>query len=343
MKILYLRIALLLSLLFIPFVLQILRSQDDCPSMLERAETLFERGLIEEIPELLDECIRNGFTHEEKTRAQRLIILSYLFDNKISQAENAMIGFLRENPEYRIQPGDPAEFAFMFSNFSTRPAFSIAAFLGGNLTSATVVTSYGPYNPATDDNYFSLLPETQLGAGASVFLNNNLELNMEGIYSRNSFAHNIRYNFAEIYKRETHQKLEFPVSLTYDLPGGRLNPYLRAGASYGLILSAQTNYRLMYLNGNRDIFESNMLDIGEKRSQGTFSALIGAGVKFKIPRGHIFFDMRYYYGLTELVIPENRWDQETTFRYYYTDGDFITDNLSFSIGYRYLFYRITKM
>jgi hypothetical protein len=317
-------------------------SQDNCSSRLERAEILFEKGIIEEIPGLLADCIRSGFTSEEKDRAHKLIILAYVFDNKIPQAENAMGRFLRENPEYQIQPRDPAEFVSLYSNFRTRPSFTLGAFLGGNLTSTTMLTNYGPYNSATDESYFSLLPETQLGLGVSAFLAGKLELNLDGIYSRNSFIHNVHYSFAEVYKRETHQILEFPVSLTYDLPGGRIIPYLRAGISYGLILNAQTNYRLKYLDGNSDIIESEMINISQGRSSGTFRALIGTGAKFKIPRGHIFFDMRYYYGLTELVIPESRWDQESTFRYYYTEGDFITDNLSFSIGYRYLFYRISK-
>jgi hypothetical protein len=338
----YNRNAVFLSLLYLLFPTGLI-SQENCSSRLERAEILFERGVIEEIPGLLDDCIRSGFTSEEKDRAHKLVILAYIFDNNIPQAENAMNRFLRENPEYHIQPRDPAEFVSLYSNFRTRPSFTLGAFLGGNLTSTTMLTNYGPYNTATDESYFSILPETQLGLGVSAFLAGKLELNLEGIYSRNSFIHNVHYDFAEVYKRETHQILEFPVSVTYDLPGGRINPYLRAGASYGLILNAQTNYRLKYLDGNPEIIESEMINISKGRTSGTFRALIGAGARFKIPRGHIFFDVRYYYGLTELVIPERRWDQETTFRYYYTEGDFITDNLAISIGYRFLFYRITKM
>lgn len=336
----------LLTLLLL-FTSPHLKSQTACSLVLENAEKLFEQGIIEEIPSLLSECIKSGLNYAERERAQKLIILSYLFDNRIQQAENAMMEFLRTNPEYSIQSGDPAEFTSLFSRFRTFPYLSLGAFLGGNLTSATILTSYGPFDHNTDEGHYSPLPEMQIGAAAYIFLTNRLEIILEGIYSRNSFSYtNVQYGFAEIYRNETHQRIEIPLSISYDLPGERWHPYFRIGASYGLILTAHTNYRRSHLdNGSvtSSPLQSSNLDIIDRRNTSTLNGIMGAGIKYQINRGFLFFDLRYSYGLSQLVSTENRWDQEIVFRYYYADGDFVTDNLSFSLGYRYSFYKSRKI
>ncbi len=335
-------ISVILTLLLIA-VPHHLKSQGNCSSTLQRAETLFDQGIIEEIPSLLAGCIMDGFTGEERKRAQKLTILAYIFDNKISLAENTMISFLQDNPEYEVQPDDPSEFVSLLRNFRTFPYLSIGILMGGNLTSATMLATYGPFNPGFDENYFEIMPEIQAGAAVSIFLVESLELNIEGIYTRNSFAHNIQYPFAEVRKKETHQRIELPVSLSYDLPMGRTTPYIRIGAFYSHLLSARASYSVSNPETGPDIIDkSDNQNILDRRNSGMVKGILGAGIKYKIPAGQIFFDLRYSHGFTEPVNAGNRWDQETTFRYYHTDGDFQLDNLSFSIGYRYLFYRTKK-
>ncbi len=344
---LILKLLFLILLLYSPYAN--VKAQQDCLINLERAEKLFDQGIIEEIPELLTECLKSGFSARNKIRAQRLLILAYLFDNRVEEAETIMKDFLNDNPEYEIQPGDPAEFTTLFSSYRTYRHFSMGLFIGTNVTNAIMLEHYGPYNPDIDKGGFSMTtPEYLFGASANIFLTDNLELNIESIFSRNSFEfENLQYGFAEIYKKETLQRLEFPVSVSYDLLRNQWKPYLRLGASYGLILSASTNYRRSFLNTASEEsspipIESPELDIKDRRSNGTFNAILGGGIKYRIPRGYFFFDLRYSLGLSKLVNPETRWDQETIFQYYYADGNFQLDHFSFSIGYRYSFYKSVK-
>jgi hypothetical protein len=69
----------------------------------------------------------------------------------------------------------------------------------------------------------------------------------------------------------------------------------------------------------------------------------GAGLKYRIaPIGDLTMDLRYFYGLNNLVNPENRWNQETVFPFYHADGDFLMDYFTFSIGFRFSFYQTKK-
>lgn len=337
-------------ILFAVFITQQAESQDNCSSILEKAELLFDQGIIEDIPSLLEGCLEKGFNSQEKRRAQKLIILAYLFDNRVEEAENIMMNFLKENPAYEIQPDDPPEFTTLFAQFKTSPFLAIGASLGGNHTSATIVEQYGPFDPNTDKGEFLIiLPDFQIGVALNIFLTEKLELNFETIYARNRFSYrNLQYGFAEVFKTETHHRLEFPVAISYDLAAARKKwtPYLRFGASYGMILEAYASYKRDYINTGSEVFspvEATDVNIADRRNSDTFNAIVGGGMKYKIPRGYFFLDLTYSYGLSDLVNPQTRWDQETVFRFYYADSDFQLDYFSLSIGYRYSFIKATKL
>lgn len=322
-------------------------SQVNCTQILEEAEKLFDQGLIEDIPELLSGCLQRGFTPEEKMRARKLLILVYIFDNKPREAEDVMRRFLRENPEYEIQPDDPAEFTLLFSGFRTTPFMSIGAFLGSNFASATMLEPYGPYSTNLYEGRYGIAdPGFQAGAAVNILLAGRLELNLEGIYTINSFSYsNLQYGFADVYKKETHNRLEFPVSLSYTFGSGRWTPYVRIGGSYGLLMNAFSDYKRSYTDTEYLLFspiEELQINITERRNYNFLNAIAGAGIKYKIPRGHFYLDLRVFYGLSDLVIPEDRWSQDAVFTFYIADSDFHLDYLTFSIGYRYLFYRTTR-
>ncbi len=338
---------ILITALFLSFFCNPSQSQDNCSQILEEAELLFDQGIIEEVPELLSECLERGFSPEEKMRAQKLVILAYLFDNKTREAEDVMRSFLRDNPEYEAHPDDPAEFSLLLSEFRTIPFLSMGFFSGGNLSSASVLEHYGPYNPNRGEGQFAMKPPGfQAGGAINILLTSRLELNLEGIYTINSFSYsNLQYGFANVYMEETHQRVEFPVSFTFDLAANRCRPYLRIGGSYGLLMGAQSDYKRSYSGTGDAIFspvETLEVDISDRRNQDFLNAIAGIGVKFKIPRGHFYFDLRYFYGLSDLVNPDGRWSQDAVFSFYTADSDFHLDYMTFSIGYRYSFYRTKR-
>ena len=346
-RIINIKITLLTFVLLGLQFLSPVKSQENCTSILEEAEELFDQGFIEDIPDILDDCLKKGFSPQEKMRAQKLIILSYLFDNRVNDAERVMLNFLRKNPEYKVKPTDAAEFAALLSNFRTIPVVSAGAFIGGNLSFPGMIGQYGPYNPnAEAGSYLSLPADFQLGAGLNIFLSNSLELNLEGIFIRNSFTwSNLQYGFAQINIIETHQRFEFPLSLSINLGGNRIRPYLRLGGSYGILMNAVNNYKREFVNTGSAYYsplEAYNNDITERRKDYSISLTGGGGIKYKIPRGHFYLDVRYFYSLTDLVIPDNRWKDEMIYTYYTADNDFMLDYLALSAGLRYSFYKPKK-
>ena len=78
--------------------------QQDCIFKLQEAEKLYTQGLIEEIPQLLEPCIKRGLSKEDKLQAFKLVILSYLFDDNQQEAEREILNYIKQYPEYEITP-----------------------------------------------------------------------------------------------------------------------------------------------------------------------------------------------------------------------------------------------
>jgi len=79
-------------------------AQTDCVAKLDSAKMLFNSGQIEEIPSLLEPCLRIGFAKQDKIQAYLLLIQVYLFDTNREKAQQVMSEFLHSFPDYDIQP-----------------------------------------------------------------------------------------------------------------------------------------------------------------------------------------------------------------------------------------------
>ena len=59
----------LFTILVVVFFYSGLKAEDNCALTLENAQKMYDNGMIEKIPEMLANCIKNGFTSEERLQA----------------------------------------------------------------------------------------------------------------------------------------------------------------------------------------------------------------------------------------------------------------------------------
>jgi len=62
----------------------------NCTETLQQAQNMFTNGEMTAIPDLLDTCIIEGFTVEEKIQAYKLMVQVYIFENQIEKAEETI-------------------------------------------------------------------------------------------------------------------------------------------------------------------------------------------------------------------------------------------------------------
>ena len=351
-------VLLVLSLLLIPtghiYAQEEETSEGACAFTLREAQSLYDQGLIETIPDMLQGCIKDGFTKEERLNAYKLIILSYLFDDDQDMANEEMLAFLKRYPEYEITPTDPIEFTYLYNTYDTEHKLTYGVCFGGNMTHGFITEPFSVFdlNTASDQVYKPSGIGLSGGLRLNFLLATNLELSVEGIFNQNKFTNEqgTLFDFSTLAHTETHIRIDVPLTVTYDFPVGNLVPYLRAGGQMGYLLSAGWEGTRSYPDKTEiDPVSGGSLNVSILRKQINFWAVAGGGLKYKIPNGYVILDLRYNIGLTEQNDPaNNRYtasdDVQNLINYYlYTDDNFVLNNFIISLGYQRTLYRPKKI
>jgi hypothetical protein len=320
-------------------------AQSDCSKILQEARNLYDLGMIDQIPKMLAPCMQEGFTRSQKIEAYKLLILSYLFDDDQFDAEKTMTEFLKKYPEYEIMPNDPVEFIHLFETYRTTSEFSIGITAGLNLTNPRIIEPYSMLNNAKAEFSNATLSGYQFGLGAGRYVTERMMVNLDLqlVQHRYSFTDkdtlgdrpDESYTFEENLK-----KISLPVTVIYEINDGKLLYFIRAGASINYLLSVSG---LPSGINNKQPITGEITDMKTYRNTFYFNAIAGMGVHYKIPRGFISLDLRYNYGINNLVKSEKRFENTYLYsQFKYLDDDFSLHTFSFSIGYYFSFYNPKK-
>lgn len=254
------------------------KAQTSCVQNLRDARNAYDEGKLQALPELLTNCIENGFNKEEKVEALRLVTLSYLFNEDQQRAETAYLRLLKIDPEFRpSEESDPTELLILAENFDTDPKFFFGIKGGASY-------NFIQSQPEFVHNRQALgAYEFPIGISGGLFfqypINDKFSANLEAIYSfRNTFlsrpiGSTESSNFFTI--DETQQWIEFPLLVNYKLPW--VNKFLleaTGGPSFHYLLSSNLNTR----GSGTDL---NNLDMFSYRNQFNMSGILGMRANFK--------------------------------------------------------------
>lgn len=336
------KLLLILPILLLAFSTEIKAQEEDCSFTLTKAQKLFDAGTIEQIPKMLQPCIDQGFSEEDKLQAYKLIILSYLFDNNMKEAENAMLNFLNKYPEYEILPADPAEFIQLFNTYNTIPVASFGAVAGTNFSNIRAINLYGTDN--TKGTYSSTGFSFQAGLAYRRYLTPKFDLSIEGIYLQTSYQYaNPNLDAGkQLTFTETQSRIEIPLTTIYTpVKWGKFSPYVRAGFNTTYLLTDAATLL------NTDTYTSkpttNTGSMSDKRIPLQFWGILGGGIGFNFTKSCVMLDIRYNRGFN--MQNNNHYikadlDQQNVSGY--SENDFKMSDFFISLSYFYKFYKPEK-
>jgi hypothetical protein len=340
----------LLRLFCVVFILCVSRtasSQEtgNCAEKLRNAQLLFEKGQVDQIPSLLTDCIISGFTKDEEFSAFKLLIQTYLLDDRIEQADSAMTAFLKRNPEYKVSPTDHSGFTYLYNSFIVDPVVQIGLHAGTNFPFLTFLdenlTAGEPGKSVFRTNIANLL----LTAESRFRFNEKLELGIEAGYSRLKFTNKVDYlSFGVINYTEVQHRIEIPVSILYNLnSSGKFTPYGRAGAGIALNLRTNADVSLEMTDRNNPSDRTGeTLHRTDSRSPVDIFIQFGAGVKYKIPHGYLFAEMRSNFGIAQQNVRGGKTVDLLEYYYLWSDPGFRINAVGINAGYIYIFYKPFK-
>ena len=316
--------------------------ESDCALILVEAENLYESGIIDSIPSMLRECTNEGFDDEEQARAYKLLILTYLFEDYQEMAEFTMLKFLKKFPEYELKATDQVEFTYLYNSYQTIPVYSIGVIAGMNYSFVRIIDPYSSGSSLDYSGDYSVSGMGyQFGLQFERYINENINIDLGAFFVNRKFNYQItQLDFTTIDYDESQSVISVPLTGTYDFSYKFLDPFVRIGFGIDYIVGASSGVKRTFSDGAQDDLTGPDLDILNDRNALNYAAIVGGGLKYKTKKGYMLLDLRYHFGLNNIVNSESRYsDGEKTFYYNYTDDNFSLDNLYISVGYVFSFYK----
>ncbi len=342
--------SLLLILLSLRSLISCAQNTDvGCQETLDNANAEFEAGRFFGLPSILKPCLENGFTNEQKVRAYLLLTQAYLILDDHIAAEDSYLKLLKADPEYVASPEkDPIDVVYLSKKFTATPVFTPRVHLGSNASWRRVIREVNsdPYGAEISTRSY-LRPGFQVGAGIDWNLDDNWSLCTGLNFSTKSFSL-VRKGISaddELSIIENQVWLDVPFYLRYSKSIGKVRPFGYAGYSLNLLLNNRVSLngidRSPSQDNNQNPAEGPDESLVGKRNFLNSSVVAGGGLKYKIGKDFIYFDLRYMGGLTNLVKPDHNYYDESDramldndlAKYRWVSDFFRLDNLSLSVGY----------
>jgi hypothetical protein len=334
------------SLLLIYSAELISQETGTCAENLKNAQSFFEKGQVDSVALMLTECLKSGgFKKEEALTAYKLIIQTFLLNDEIEKADSAMFAFLKKYPEYILSPTDHSSFVYLFNGFKVKPVVQLAVHAGTNIPFMTFVTEHPTAGIPGSSKNSRNIGNLYLSVESKFKVAPKLEICVEAGLSQLKYINTISYlEFATTQYTETQLRLELPVSLTYDFAKfGKFTAYSRTGlgAAYSISVSSTASLTPVDRNniGSRT---GETLKRNDSRVPFDFFAQIGAGLKYKVPRGYFFAEVRTNMGMLEQNVPGGESVPLLEYYYLWRDPSFRLNDMNVNLGFTYIFYKPSK-
>lgn len=326
-------------------------SRMDCEQTLSMATEEFNSGRFYGIPAMLKPCIDGGFGREQRQRAYLLLAQTYLILDDPISAENSYLEILRANPEFEADTAlHPIDLVYLSKKFTADPIFSLFLRVGGNTSPVRVIHTINPWGSEISNDY-KLRLGVQVGGGVDWNITRELALTAEFNALTASYRKNqIRANQDELQYIGNQFWMMIPISVKYSDSKGKIRPYGYSGLAFQWLVSERgrvTSVKTDVINDGTpqsNTRESPVLTMTGFRNKVNYSFFVGGGVRYKRGLDYFFADLRYSFGLSNIVVPTSTYGQQTPMiELGHVDDFFRIDNLAISVGYVHPLYKPRKL
>jgi hypothetical protein len=318
--------------------------ENSCEEQLNAATAEFDAGRFHGVPAMLKPCIDKGFTREQRQRAFLLLTQTYLLLQDPIGADNSYLEVLRANPEFLADTArDQIDIVYLSKRFTAAPIFSIFGKIGGNIAPVNVIHTINPTGTPVRNDY-SVRVGFQFGGGVDWNITEKIALTGEVNYALTSYKKNqLKFPAGEPDEEifiDKQNWVSLPISIKYSDVRGDIRPYGYVGFAIHWLFNDK---------GQIDVFKrdesageapvireesSPSLNFNEYRNKINRSFFIGGGARYKLGINFLFAEMRYNFGLSNVVSETSTFDSDgPAVTYGHVDDYFKLDNLSLSVGF----------
>lgn len=348
---LYRRIVGLAMMCVLGFAAVAQKSDSDCEQNLATATEEFNAGRFYGVSAILKPCLDGGFSREQRQRANLLLVQTYLLLDDPVGAETSYLNMLWANPEFVTDPSrDPIDVVYLGKKFTADPIFSIFVKMGGNTSPVRVIHAINPTGSPDVRTNYTVKVGWQWGGGADWNIFRDVALTAEFNYISTTYRRDqVKFNLDTEQFVEKQSWLALPISIKYADTKGKVRPYGYVGMSLQWMLSVNGQITLL----KQDIIgeqttaipnESPAFSLLPYRNAFNQAFFLGGGVRYKIGLNFVFADLRYGFGMRNVVTPTTTFGSNTPMTEWgHVDDYFRLDNLALSVGYVKPLYQPRKL
>lgn len=315
-----------------------------CAGMIDESNKLYINGHYEKCIFVLEELLKAcRLSRSEKEDVLELLAKSYVEIKDQARATQVVEEMLKEFPHHELNESENFEsYNRLVKKYNVHPALSVGArnviiWLGYN-------SSPGPEGgtgsvPYSGGNYFF-----SYYGWAEYEFDKNISINGDLMWWTSYF--NKRY-FVEpnldLFYSENPVFVEIPIYAKKYFPvGAALKPYIAAGIGW-LYMTESTGYASKYDRDEKMNYWDDGIDVLNMRNRHNFEWIASAGLGYKIKNVRLFFDLRYYRGITSLTDPE-KGDVNELLRdeYHYIDQPLKMNKFETGVSISYTFINSVK-
>lgn len=322
-----------------------LQAQNTCTDQLKLAQRKFDDGLLDDIPQLLANCMKDGFTDEEKTNAYKLLIQTYLFSEKQDKADEVMMQFLKDFPSYVIAVNDPKEFVNLHSTYRTKPIFKIEFKLGTTFCMPKIVEQYG----TSDLN--SVKPTYKAKAGFNVELNylnklyKNFDYSIGASLTISTFDYkNNPTSYSTVSGTFTSWYVGLPIACRYNYKYKGINFFAKIGIEPVYLLKSSASFTRKDNIITRQEPFTGTEDLLNMQKKIDIRPLIAIGTSFKLQEWWLNVAAGFKFSTIVQADKNKRYSNETlASKYFYVQDDLLFNQTYLSVSFIRPIYKPKKI
>lgn len=313
-----------------------------CAQTLRLARSTYEQGRLHELESILGPCLSSGFTTEEQVEAYKLLTLTYIYLEEPKKADETMRKVLETDHFFQINPEiDPAEFVALYKTFRTEPLYSLGLKFGPSLVMPVVVTNYYTAVDAAGSGEYSPGIGIQAGAMFEMKIYKKFSIAPELMFASRQFSkenslfasdslNEVGGKTEAVYKQtwiDLNAIVQYEISRNKD---GSFITYAGLGPSASLSIRQDLQLNTTGLSGSA--VSGVDVDVKDSFEQFYYSVTALAGLKYRIGGLYVHAELRYQYGLSNVINGDSRTNLEVTLDYAAQHNDVRLNTITGALG-----------
>ncbi|HBK87755.1 MAG TPA: hypothetical protein DDZ56_03830 [Cytophagales bacterium] len=326
------------------FSVQALAQQSNCTQILRLVRSTYESGRLHEIENMVKPCLDSpkGFTDEERRDIYRYLTLTHIYLEEPEKADEAMLKLLSTDHFFQVNKTlDPAEFIALYNKFRTEPVFHGSLKFGINASQPTVQHYYNIGSAGAGLGKFGLSPTFQaiLGFEKDISMTRITIAPELGFVNRKYTYNNPSVALSDATGTPV-SSLDYIQSQSFlDLNGIvhykftntiQLQTYAGGGPGLSYLLSS-SNQATTKLGNDFTIAPPAENDKTSFNAL-TYSLVAVAGGRFKFGDIYVMGEVRYQYGLSNMVNPDKRTWPNLAFNNQIQHNDYRLSTIMVNVG-----------